>query len=123
MLTTEHGYSALLELAGILQEHTTCQNCGCTNSAHKIMGDIIDTFGNTDTPIKVPKLDAIKQITNTIQLWQAVVAYAKTANVLPQHLKDYATKYDLDLSYVTKTYTKANDAVNRFVQLRATLKG
>jgi hypothetical protein len=118
-LSVEKKYYGLLELYGMLIEHSTCKKCKHNSNAHfKIINEIIERFGDAEAGIAIPTSDELSQVSRDITIWRGLQGYTEEAGSLALRVEEYAERYKLTPDGVYKIRNKVETLVQQFQQMK-----
>lgn len=117
ILSSEKNYHDLLDLYGMLHAHGTCPKCGVkTGSQHKLIKEIVATFGSS--AIRIPRDSELRQVVRDITIWNGL----RDCPNIALKSEEYARRYGMKVCNVSKIRTKIQAAVDRFMAMRRVFK-
>lgn len=124
-LALEKGYHEILDLYGILFDHSVCPHCKRnTGSHHKSLKDIVETFGGASKKgIQVPAMDLMRDILRNITIWKGLSACMEVGSVQVQRIEYYAQEYSMSPDNVLKIHRRMDSIAQRFLTLREAFRG
>jgi hypothetical protein len=122
-LAVEKKFYEILELYGLLYEHSRCKKCGYDNGLHyKIMKELLDSF-SLKRGIKIPKEKDLARVSRDLTIWKGMTRYAKSENPHFIQAEEYAKRYGVKVDAVYKIRDKVQSVVEKFITLKGIFKG